>query len=62
MKSDEYKLMTAAEYVADRGENLDEAIAGDIFVIMADYADYVLRFMKLHNLTPEQIQIKSCEE
>lgn len=31
MKNDEYKLMTAAEYVADRGENLDEAIAGDIF-------------------------------
>ena len=61
MKSDEYKLMTAAEYVADRGENLDEAIAGDIFVIMADYTNYVLCFMKLHNLTPEQIEIKPCE-
>ena len=54
--------MTAAEYVADRGENLDEAIAGDIFVIMADYANYVLYFIKLHNLTPEQIEIKPCEE
>jgi len=53
--------MTAAEYVADRSENLDEAIAGDIFVVMADYANYVLCFMKLHNLTPEQIEIKSCE-
>ena len=34
MKKDEFKLMTAAEYVADRGENLDKAIAGDIFEIM----------------------------
>jgi hypothetical protein len=56
------KLMTAAEYVAKRGENLDEAIAGDIFVIMADYANYVILYMERYNLTLEQIEIKPCEE
>ena len=61
MKKDEFKLMTAAEYVADRGENLDKAIAGDIFEIMADYTKYVLFFMKLHGLQPEQIEIKPFE-
>jgi len=54
--------MTAAEYVAKRGENLDEAIAGDIFVIMADYANYVILYMERYNLTLEQIEIKPCEE
>ena len=56
------KPMTAAEYVAHHGENLDEAIAGDVFLIMADYANYVLDFMREHKLTPEQVEIKSREE
>lgn len=35
-------LMSAAEFVAKTKVNVEECIAGDIFVIMADYAKYVL--------------------
>ena len=54
--------MTAAEYIADQGKNLDEAIAGDIFEIMADYTKYVLFFMKLNNLKPDQVEVKGSDK
>jgi hypothetical protein len=62
MSNIENKLMTAAEYIADQGKNLDEAIAGDIFEIMADYTKYVLFFMKLNNLKPDQVEVKGSDK